>query len=471
MILTLFVNEWRAVLRDGRGLVVLILGTLLALASTWTSTSTQERQARAQVAAVDAAREAWNAREGDSAHSRAHFGDYVFRPGGSLATLDSGLQSVTGRVVYTEAHRQNDAMHRPQQAAAGLLRYDRLEPSSVLQLLAPLVLVLAGFGVVSSERESGRLRLLTIQGVRSAPLLFAKTLALWTLGAVLCLIVVGAHLLMAEEVDKPRTLVFLTLHLVLLWIFATLITCVSARAKRAGTAAAVLLSIWVTTAIVLPRLAAMSASAMDPLPARDAFQAALQEDREQGMDGHNPRDERRKELERKVLQAYGVESREDLPINLGGLIMQADEEYGAQVWDKHFGQLEEHMVRQDAIAGNFSVLNPIQAADRLSMAIAGTGLDSHLDFLRRTEDYRRDLVQQLNHEDAHGVTRNEEGRMERTTTQAFYRSFDAFTYRPLPMAKLLGRRYIELMAMVLWLLFSALFLFKTADRLDRRSVS
>ena len=378
MIATLFRNEWRAVLRDGRGLVVLVLGALLALISTWTSASTHARQDLAQDAANHAARSAWNEREGDSPHSRAHYGDYVFRPSGPLAKLDSGLQAVTGRVIYTEAHRQNADVHKPQQEAASLLRYDRLEPSTVLQLLTPLVLVLAGFGVMSSERESGRLKLLRIQGARPLPLLFAKTLALWTLGAGLCVLVVASHLLFAEEIDLGRTLAFLALHLATLWVVAALVAGVSARSRNAGTAAALLLSFWVLGAIVMPRLAAMTATAVDPLPGRDAFQAAMDEDRAEGLDGHNPLDQRRQELEQQVLEEYGVSSRDQLPINLGGLIMQADEEYGAQVWDKHFGELEEHLQRQYRFAGTFSFLNPLQATDRLSMAIAGTGLGEPL---------------------------------------------------------------------------------------------
>ena len=277
MIRTLYVNELRAVLRDGRGILLLVLGALLALVSTWTAASTDRRQDVAQQAASDAARTAWNERRMESAHSRAHYGDYVFRPSGALSKLDSGLEAVTGRVVYTEAHRQNDSVHRPQQASASLLRYDRLEPSTVLGLLAPLLMVLAGFGVMTSERESGRLRLLWIQGARSLPLLLAKTFALWTLGAALCVLVVGAHIALSGPAELGRTCAFLALHLSTLWIVAAVITGVSARARRSGTAAALLLSFWVLGAILLPRLAAMSASTVDPLPSRDSFQAAMQE--------------------------------------------------------------------------------------------------------------------------------------------------------------------------------------------------
>ena len=83
--------------------------------------------------------------------------------------------------------------------------------------------MLAGFGVISSERESGRLKLLSIQGARPLPLLLAKTFALWTIGVALSLLVVGTHLLFAEEVDLSRTLPFLVLHLAVLWIVAAVV--------------------------------------------------------------------------------------------------------------------------------------------------------------------------------------------------------------------------------------------------------
>ena len=218
-------------------------------------------------------------------------------------------------------------------------------------------------------------------------------------------------------------------------------------------------------AIVLPRVAAMSAHAIDPLPGRDAFQAAMQEDREQGMDGHNAQDARRLAFEKQVLDEYGVETAEELPINLGGLVMQADEEYGSQVWDKHFGELTEHLLRQANFAGYFSLLNPLQAADRVSMAVAGTDLHSHLGFLRQVEDYRRVLVKRLNDEHAYGGSRT--GQPALVASREFYESFQSFDFQPLSLGTLLGKAKTALLALLLWGLGSIGFLFWTARRMNR----
>jgi len=84
----LLVNEWRALFRDGRGVMILVLGAVLAVVSSWTSASTDQRERHGQEAATESARDAWLEREADNPHSRAHYGDYVFRPSGPLAGLD-----------------------------------------------------------------------------------------------------------------------------------------------------------------------------------------------------------------------------------------------------------------------------------------------------------------------------------------------------------------------------------------------
>ena len=79
-------------------------------------------------------------------------------------------------------------------------------------------------------------------------------------------------------------------------------------------------------------------------------------------------------------------------------------------------------------------------------------MSSHLEFLRQTEDYRRELVRRLNEEDAYGVEMNAEGRLQRTTTQEFYLSFDSFEFSPLGLDELVGRQESDILALALWVL-------------------
>ena len=191
----------------------------------------------------------------------------------------------------------------------------------------------------------------------------------------------------------------------------------------------------------------------------------MQEDREQGLDGHNPSDDRLLEVEKKILADYGVQTKEELPIDIGGLLMQADEDYGNSVWDKHFGMLEEQFLRQSNVVGLFSLINPVHATDRVSMAIAGTDLSGHLAFLKQTESYRRSLVKSLNDEHAFGGGRT--GQRGWTAAPEFYASLEAFEYEPPSMGRLLGERSAELAALATWGVALVGLLMLSARRLDR----
>ena len=465
MIAPLILNEWRALLRDGRSGLLLFVGLLLAAASTWSAASTDAAERSARAAAEQQARSSWLERDADNPHSRAHFGDFVFRPCGPLAGLDSGVQPSMGRVLRVEGHVQNASVHRPQSAASTLLRFERLEPALVLQSIVPLLLVLLGFAMVAGERESGRLRLLLVQGVSPRTLLVSKTLALWSIGAAIGLLTVIAHAFVAEGTDPLRAACFLALHLLSLLIVSAVVVGVSAWVRRAGTAAAVLLGLWVCATALVPRAAAYAANALEPLPTRDAFETAMREDREQGIDGHNPADERRIALREAVLAEYGVESVEELPINFDGIAMQADEDYGNEVWDLHFGRLADSLVRQSRLAGVAAFVNPLHAVGALSATIAGTDLRSDLEFQRQAEEYRRQLIGALNDEHAHGGSRT--GEWSWTASEEFYAEIDPFAFEPPPLQGLPRTRPYELAGLAVWSALGALLVLGSARRLAR----
>ena len=109
----------------------------------------------------------------------------------------------------------------------------------------------------------------------------------------------------------------------------------------------------------------------------------MTEDRSKGIDGHNPRDERRNKLEKQILEQYGKETIEELPINIYGILLQADEEYGNKIWDKHFGRIYDILKQQKRNYQFSGLINPFASIQSLSMASCGTDLIHHLDFLHQ----------------------------------------------------------------------------------------
>lgn len=459
----LYLNELRLLVRDGRGLLLVVSGLMLTLASAASGSWIAGAERHAHGHAVEHARESWLEREPDNPHGRAHFGDYAFRPIGPLAGLDPGVQSVTGRALFLEAHSQNAPMHVPEAAASSLMRFPRLNPALVLQAMVPLLMILAGFASVAGERESGRLRLLLVQGATPNQLAVAKVLAIWTVGALLSFAAVGVHGIANGAAEPSRLALFLGLHLGLAWIVAVGVVWISSRARTAGSAATLGIGVWVLGALVLPRLTAQLGAETTPLPSRDAFEAEMRAARSEGLDGHDPRDERRAELEASILAEYGVDSVEELPINIDGVVMQADEEYGNRVWDDHYGRLEDRLAQQLRWVGMASALNPFHAVHSVSMSVAGTDLKSELAFRHAAEAHRRGMVEALNHEHAYGGSKS--GDWSSAPDADFYRGFESFEFTPLELRSQLGARPWELAGILAWLIASAVALRDAARRI------
>ena len=185
-------------------------------------------------------------------------------------------------------------------------------------------------------------------------------------------------------------------------------------------------------------------------------------DREKGIDGHNPSDERKKKLESETLQKYNVQTLEELPINFAGIVMQADEEYGNEVWDKHFGSLYIQLERQKNIVQYSGAINPFSAVQSISMGTAGTDMFHHLDFLKKAEEYRRIFIKTLNDEYAFGGAKTGERGWKADTE--FFQSVKDFTYVQPTITHLSTKYIMDFMMLTFWFLLSCIVLHTSSKK-------
>ncbi|MEO0601264.1 MAG: DUF3526 domain-containing protein [Myxococcota bacterium] len=464
------ITSWR---RNRRLLVALVATTLaLVVATVWATTGDIGRQ-QARREASHEAREEWTGQGDQHPHAMAHFGDFVFRPSGSLARLDRGVQSRLGKVLRIEAHRQGSPFRSDASQAGTLARFARPDAAFLLQVIVPLLLVFLGGTGMAADRETGRLRLSLVQGARARSVLGGRFLALWGLGLTLLALVVGTSLATSAGLGEPalpdgrRLVGFVAVHALFFAVVAAGVVSATVWLRDARSALLALLGIWVVATAVLPRTTTGLASALYPLPSQDAFRTLLREARQAGPDGHDPRDAKLKQLREDILEEYGVDDVKDLPIDIGGLLMQADEDFGNQVWDEHYGRLGARLGRQSAVATQASLLNPFQAIDVLSMALAGTDLAHDLDFQRQAEDYRRALVASLNDEHAYGRALTGEGRK---SSAAFYAGLDGFTYTRPSAGQALQPRLPALLALLAWCALLLAVVFRGGAHLERGTI-
>ncbi|MDE2658739.1 MAG: DUF3526 domain-containing protein [Acidobacteriota bacterium] len=406
MIRAIALKEFRQYWRDGRVVTVFGIVVALGLAATlagWSAVSAMERE---RAAAVATDREIWDNQGLKNPHSAAHFSRYAFQPTFNLAVFDPGLTDYVGNAIWLEAHYRDPAALRPIEDAVEIQRIAQLNPAWVIQVFGPLLIFVLLYGAVAGERESGTLRQLLAAGVRPVSLLLGKAVSAFSLTGLLVFGVLlgSAFLMSADGIERLpdtglRTVGLIALYLVYLAIFVFVALGVSSLSARSRTALAALVGIWIVATILGPRIGPDVAGALAPAPPAHEFAARLQQESSDPFWGSSEEAvERRQAVMDDVLDAYGVETIEELPINYDGHLLQESEEFANDVFDALYDELWGSYERQRAVARAFALLSPTIAVQHVSMALAGTDIHAYRHFADEAEAFRREFVLLLNQE-------------------------------------------------------------------------
>jgi len=403
----------------------------------------------------------WDEMEASNPHSAAHYGTYAFKPVSVLNSIDEGINSVTGNVLRLEGHRQNDIVFSEASQSLMISKFGKLKPSLIFQFIIPLLLIFFSFNTYMSERNSGRLKLMLVQGASLRKVVFSKVLSIWFIGLFLLLITLFFQLLfnfnnLNSDIFTRLSILFLSYSFYYL-ILINITVLLSVIFKSSTAALSLTVLTWVFWTIFFPTIMGNTTEKLSPLPTRIEFKEAMSEDRSKGIDGHNPRGERRDALEKATLEKYNVDKLEDLPINFSGIVMQEDEEYGNMVWDKHFGDLYTQLEKQKSNYQLSGLINPFASLQNLSMGSSGSDMFHHLDFLTKAESYRRIFIKTLNDEYAFGGSKT--GERGWKATNEFFRSVKDFKYELPTFFSLYSKYLIDVIIILFWVFFTTFLLY------------
>lgn len=377
------------------GVVALLL--LSAIAAVTSATQMQSERANRETLQVetDALFEAQPARH---PHRMVHYGTYAYRPISPLAAFDPGIDPYTGTTLYLEGHRQNSATFGAVRENSSLMRFGQLTPAFVLQTLAPLLLVFLGFSMVARERESGALRQLRLHGASASAILLGKGLALSAVAVVALApaLMALAWIAAAFPAEAVSAAVLALGFLLYLLIWTTLIVAVSALVETSRASLVTLVAMWAFIAVIAPRGAAELAARLEPLPARAETDLRLAAELRTLGDSHNADDPFFAAFRARTLAQYGVARVEDLPFNYRGALSAEGEALTSKLFDKYFDRNAAVQRAQAGWVDGVGIVSPAISVRRISMAGAGTDLETHLRFLQQAEAYRFDLIQRLN---------------------------------------------------------------------------
>ena len=457
-------NEWRSLTRN-RALFGLSIGFIILLAVTILLGNWQiQKDTEQYTEAKNHLRTQWESIKGMSPHGAAHYGTYVFKPNTLLSSLDDGVNSITGKVLRVEGHVQNEIVYSEASQSQAISKFGKLKSALLLQYIIPLLLLFLAFQSINREKQSGRLKLLILQGANVTKLAFAKAIAVSFYGIGLLLITVLVYtVLNLNNLTADilyRVVLLCLLYSLYYFVLTTLTIYFSIRFKNTNLALTSMLGIWIFWTIFLPNILMSSVEEWHELPSRESFNQAMREDRSKGLDGHNPADERTKALEEKVLAEYNVDSLSQLPINFDGILMQEDEEYGHKVWDKHFGNLRSVFKKQKQSYQFGGLINPFISLQNASMGFAGSDNLHNQEFLVQVENYRRVFIKELNDEHAFGGSKT--GDWSFSADNDFFKSVKDFEHQPVPLSVVFNNYFIDILLLVVWgILTSFLLIFGT----------
>ena len=144
-IITIAKDEWRYWFRTKLAITVLIFTVILTLASVVITAMTVDADNHSRHILQSESEHAFEDQPDRHPHRMVHFGHYLFRTPTPLGRIDPGIDTYTGTAIFLEGHRQNGATFSGQQQSTGLNWLGKLSPATVLQILAPLLLIVMGY--------------------------------------------------------------------------------------------------------------------------------------------------------------------------------------------------------------------------------------------------------------------------------------------------------------------------------------
>jgi len=394
-----FLTSFRDIRIQISGGILIVLMITAVLVGKQGQKQIQEERMKAQSAMHDK----WLNQGNKHPHSAAHYGHIAFKPKTTLSFLDIGLDNFTGISVFLEAHKQNEVLYSSAQDSNVMTRFGEMTGALILQVLLPLLIIFLTFNIFSKEREEGTLKLVHAQGLSMFQLFMGKV---WGTYLIVLLIflptILLAYFLLDQQspsFDSEVGAKFLFINLAYAIYFLVLVllcVLISAFTKNSGFSLMKLIGLWIAFCIVLPKATSNLADKIYPVPSIFEFKNIISKKVRNGIDGHNPSDERLASLRQEVLDEYGAETIDELPVNWGGIAMQAGEEYTDQVYDTEFTKVEDIFNQQNKLSEWVGFINPYMAIRNISMGLSGTDFYHHVAFVKAAEKYRRNFVKKLN---------------------------------------------------------------------------
>lgn len=386
--LTLIIEkELQDILRSTKFLVTFVICSAVIVLS-FLIGARNHQIARAQYEASKAA----NVRQFDGVTDWLRVQEYrIFLPPQPLATLVNGVSNDIGRTIEVRGRGElvNQDSRYGDDPIFAMFRFLDLE--FVFSIVLTLFAILYGYDLINGEKERGTLRLTFSNAVPRNRYLAAKFIGSFLSMVLPLLVPVLAGMLMLPAFgitlsgDEWLTLTFIiAAGFLTVGVFLSLALFVSASTERSSTSFLVLLSVWIISVMILPRLSVIGADLFVTVPSVD--EVTSQKSRYMSQIWNE---------DRSKLNSYTPPKTEDIQAVMTGFnkFMQglADER------EKKFNELSARLneerrnrqTEQQQLAMLFSCLSPSALFTLAASEINGTSIRMEQRFLEQAKEYQR----------------------------------------------------------------------------------
>lgn len=461
-------KELKELTRDGRFKIAIGISLILLLIATITGINQYQKNNEQYLKSIETEREVWETQSEKNPHSAAHYGTYAFKPKFALSLFDYGVTKYTGNSIFLEAHNRNEASFSEASDQTSLARFGTLSINFVLIYLFPLIIILIGYNTYTKEIEHKTFTLIKSQGVHPIKLVLGKWLAtfipIFILAAIIFLIIgiLLSNLGNLAFFSWGSLFTIFASYSLYYLIITTITVLISMWSKSSGMSLVSTLVIWIVFSFITPKIATNIANTSYPYPSKSEFNARINQDKKNGLDGHNPWNKAAKKLEKETLAKYGVDSVNKLPFNYAGYRMQKGEEHEAKIYEKHYNILNKIAVQQNNTYKKLSFLSPFIPVRFLSMDIANTSDNLHWKFTKAAEKYRIKKQEFLNYDIKDNSKFGERG--YKMSAEKF-KKLPKFNFTPPTLSEILKENTKNLLFLVLWLVLPFIGLIITSKKI------
>lgn len=391
-------------------------------------------------------------------HSAAHWGTFLFKPVSYLSLLESGTN------IYSENQYRVEAHKRPQMHSYRLpdleafMRRPDLNTAFFFQWLMPLLIIGLGFSLISSEREKGFLKVLSVQGASFGELAAGKFIALYA--AVLMFIIPPLAVMIAGLIfeGEPfhhliRAFCWVILYALYFFLVSGAVLLISALSPSSWSSLMINITVWILCILLIPKFSTSLADGRYPLPSYHEFEHNVKTGFDKGLGNDGSYTHRSEIYLKKHLSQFNADQISQLPENIRfALDLIQAEAYENKVNNFYSGQVENEFDGQQQFMDYMGLVDPFIAVRQLSMAFAGTDVRHHIDFFNKAGQYRNTMMDRLNKRELEIAVSGK----AKASNHDFYRSLPDFQYDYPSVKTVICDHLVSLMSLFFWIILLVL---------------